>query len=305
MIMSEEALRVRRELQRQKRHRERSPVAGSPKKGTLTADQEQLIEILSEAYKKNIDPSFSPFTYYQTPVRLQVHSPPPHSPEEAYFPPLSPHTSQDPAERYPEEVLPDVFSFLPLFADVTTYTIQQVVKFAKDIPYFRTLPVDDQISLLKGATMEISEILFNMYFDLDSETWVCGSHTYAAENITMLGFKPIYLELVLKFHVSLRKLDLNDTEYILLQALLLFSPDDVTVTQREAVDQIQERIALTLKSYIDHRHPLPEGRFLYAKLLLLLTELRSLKVECTRQIHHMPNSQDLITMTPLLSEIIS
>lgn len=49
-------------------------------------------------------------------------------------------------------------------------------------------------------------------------------------------------------------------------------------------------------------HPRPFPRFLYAKLLLLLTELRSLKAELTRQILHI---QDLSSMTPLLSEIIS
>lgn len=46
----------------------------------------------------------------------------------------------------------------------------------------------------------------------------------------------------------------------------------------------------------------PPTRFLYAKLLLLLTELQTLKVENTRQILHI---QDLSSMTPLLSEIIS
>lgn len=46
----------------------------------------------------------------------------------------------------------------------------------------------------------------------------------------------------------------------------------------------------------------PPCRFLYAKLLLLVTELQTLKVENMRQILHI---QDLGTMTPLLSEIIS
>lgn len=46
-------------------------------------------------------------------------------------------------------------------------------------------------------------------------------------------------------------------------------------------------------------------RFLYAKLLLLLTELRTLKVENMRQILHIHRYQDLTSMTPLLTEIIS
>lgn len=48
--------------------------------------------------------------------------------------------------------------------------------------------------------------------------------------------------------------------------------------------------------------PVSPPRFLYAKLLLLLTELQTLKVENTRQILHVT---DLSAMTPLLSEIIS
>lgn len=48
--------------------------------------------------------------------------------------------------------------------------------------------------------------------------------------------------------------------------------------------------------------PCVPPRFLYAKLLLLLTEMQTLKAENTRQILHI---QDLSAMTPLLSEIIS
>lgn len=37
-----------------------------------------------------------------------------------------------------EDVLPDVFSMLPHFADLSTFMIQQVIKFAKEIPAFRS-----------------------------------------------------------------------------------------------------------------------------------------------------------------------
>nr|XP_020653074.1 nuclear receptor subfamily 1 group I member 3-like [Pogona vitticeps] len=298
MIMSKEALRMRRELRRQKQHREPSPAGDLPKPGSLTADQQELIEILSRAYKKNVDSSFSPLTSYQP---QEPQSPQSMAPRDVTSSPLP---SQDPTDGYPEEVLPDVFSVLPLFADLT-FMIQQVVQFAKAVPFFRALPVEDQISLLKGSAIEICGIQLNMAFDLENNVWVCGPHCYSVKHGTRAGFQQTHLELVQKFHVSLRKLNLHDTEYILLQALLLFSPDHVTVTQREAIDQIQERIALTLKSYIDHCHPPPEGRFLYAKLLLLLTELRTLKVEGTRQMLHIQDANGLGSKMPLLSEIIS
>uniref|UniRef100_A0A8D0FI67 Nuclear receptor subfamily 1 group I member 3 n=1 Tax=Strix occidentalis caurina TaxID=311401 RepID=A0A8D0FI67_STROC len=282
MIMSEEALRQRRALRGQRRLA-RGPPAG------LTAEQQELIDILIAAHQRTFDSSFSQFAHYWPAVRLYVPSPRAQSP---------PSLLDGPAE----DVLPDVFSMLPHFADLSTFMIQQVISFAKEIPAFRTLPIDDQISLLKGATLEICQIQFNTVFNAETKAWECGQHCYTIQDGALAGFQQIYLEPLLKFHISLKKLELHEAEYVLLQAMRLFSPDHAGVAQRDVIDQFQEKVALTLKSYIDHRHPLPGGRFLYAKLLLLLTELQTLKVENTRQILHI---QDLSSMTPLLSEIIS
>ncbi|NWU13511.1 NR1I3 protein, partial [Cephalopterus ornatus] len=228
----------------------------------------------------------------QPAVRLYIPSPPGPGAAEggSPMPPAPPE----------EDVLPDVFSMLPHFADLSTFMIQQVINFAKEIPVFRSLPIDAQISLLKGATLEICQIRFNTVFNAATKAWECGQHCYTIRDGALAGFQQVYLEPLLKFHESLRRLRLHEAEYALLQAMLLFSPDHADIAQRDLIDQFQEKVALTLKSYIDHRHP--EGRFLYAKLLLLLTELQTLKVENTRQILHI---QDLSAMTPLLSEIIS
>ncbi|XP_075593291.1 nuclear receptor subfamily 1 group I member 3 isoform X1 [Balearica regulorum gibbericeps] len=293
MIMSEEALRQRRALRGQRRLAREQP-------GGLTAEQQELISILIAAHQRTFDSSFSQFTHYRPAVRLYVPSPRSQSPPEPGVPALWPPSPQ--LDCLDEDVLPDVFSMLPHFADLSTFMIQQVINFAKEIPAFRTLPIDDQISLLKGATLEICQIQFNTVFNAETNAWECGQHCYTIQDGALAGFQQIYLEPLLKFHISLKKLQLHEAEYVLLQAMLLFSPDHAGITQRDFIDRFQEKVALTLKSYIDHRHPMPEGRFLYAKLLLLLTELQTLKVENTRQILHI---QDLSSMTPLLSEIIS
>ncbi|XP_015676977.2 nuclear receptor subfamily 1 group I member 3 [Protobothrops mucrosquamatus] len=248
--------------------------------------------------KDSISPGFS----LQPPVRLHVHNPDAQGSPESAFSSLYLLPSH---EDNSEEVLPDVFSLLPLFADLSTFMIQQVIQFAKAIPAFRNLPMDDQISLLKGATLEICQIQFNMVFNEETNAWKCGPHCYTIQDGALAGLQQVYLDTLLKFHTNLRKLRLHEAEYVLLQALVLFYPDHIEVTQREEIDRTQEKIALTLKKYIDRWHPWPEGRFLYAKLLLLLTELRSLKVENTRQIHHIDDRQNLSSMTPLLSEIIN
>ncbi|KAM9515116.1 LOW QUALITY PROTEIN: nuclear receptor subfamily 1 group I member 3 [Guaruba guarouba] len=283
MIMPEEALR--RPLRRQRRSALAAP--------GVSAEQQELIALLIAAHHHNFDSSFSQFTHYRPAVRLYIPSP--QSSPERGGPPAWP-------EGADEEVLPDVFSMLPHMADLSTFMIQQVINFAKEIPAFRSLPIDDQISLLKGSTLEICQIQFNTVFNAETNAWECGQHCYTIQDGALAGFQQIYLEPLLKFHISLKKLQLHEAEYVLLQAMLLFSPDHTSITQHDSIDQFQEKVALTLHSYIHHQHPMPEGRFLYAKLLLLLTELQTLKVENTRQILHI---QDLSSMTPLLSEIIS
>lgn len=286
--MSEEALRRRRELRGQRGQPGGQP--GGQQEG-LTAEQQELIALLMAAHRRTFDSSFSQFTHYWPAVRLFMPSPP--GSDVAAGVSLSPGS---------EDVLPDVFSMLPQFADLSTFMIQQVINFAKEIPVFRSLPLEAQISLLKGATLEICQVRFNTVFNADTKAWECGQRCYTIRDGALAGFQQVYLEPLLKFHESLRRLRLHEAEYALLQAMLLFSPDNADIAQRDVIDAFQEKVALTLKSYIDHQHPPPEGRFLYAKLLLLLTELKTLKVENTRQILHI---QDLSAMTPLLSEIIS
>ncbi|XP_052561447.1 nuclear receptor subfamily 1 group I member 3-like isoform X2 [Tympanuchus pallidicinctus] len=289
MIMSEEAVGRRRALRLQRR-------LARAQRGGLTEEQQELISILIAARKRTFDSSFSQFQHYRPAVRLcipDLHTQSPPGPSA----PLAPQLN-----CLDEDVLPDVFSVLLYIAHNCTFMIQQVIKFAKEIPAFRGLPIDDQISLLKGATLGICQIQSNTVFNEETNAWECGQHCFTIEDGALAGFQQIYLEPLLKFHVSLKKLRLHEAEYVLLLAMLLFSPDHASVTQRDFIDQLQEKVALTLKSYIDHQHPMPEGRFLYAKLLLLLTELQTLKVENTRQILHI---QQLSSMTPLLSEIVS
>ncbi|XP_064899152.1 nuclear receptor subfamily 1 group I member 3 isoform X2 [Columba livia] len=303
MIMSEEALRLRRALRGQRRREQPGEVTAEVTAEVtveVTAEQQELIAMLMAAHQRTFDPSFSQFTHYWPAVRLYVPSSQPQSPTQPGVPtewPLSPRVACP-----DEDVLPDVFSMLPHFADLSTFMIRQVINFAKEIPVFRGLPIEDQISLLKGSSLEISQIQFNTVFNTESKTWDCGPHCYTIKDAMLVGFEQHYLEAMLKFHISLKKLQLHEVEYVLVEAMLLFSPDHAGITQRDIVDQFQEKMALTLKSYMDQQHPMPEGRFVYAKLLLLLTELQTLKVDSLRQMLHIG---DLSSMTPLLSEIIS
>ncbi|NXG55967.1 NR1I2 protein, partial [Hemiprocne comata] len=152
MILSEEALRQRRALRGQQRLVREQP-------GGLSAEQQELINLLIAAHQRTFDSSFSQFAHYQVSgvpqpsrprgrpspaltawpqptVRLYVPSPRLQSPPKPGVPSarlLSPQP-----DCLDEDVLPDVFSMLPHFADLSTFMIQQVINFAKEIPAFRS-----------------------------------------------------------------------------------------------------------------------------------------------------------------------
>lgn len=144
----------------------------------------------------------------QPAVRLYVPTPRPQSPPQPAIPATWTPSLQ--LDCLDEDVLPDVFSMLPHFADLSTFMIQQVINFAKEIPAFRSvgrhlqetpaaapalmpplahpprsgrsLPIDDQISLLKGATLEICQIQFNTVFNTETNAWECGQHCYTIQD---------------------------------------------------------------------------------------------------------------------------
>uniref|UniRef100_A0A452GZK5 Nuclear receptor subfamily 1 group I member 3 n=1 Tax=Gopherus agassizii TaxID=38772 RepID=A0A452GZK5_9SAUR len=188
MIMSEEALQMRRVL-RKRKQQEREP-AGEP--AELTEEQEQLISILIEAHKRHFDSGFSQFVHCRPPVRLYIH----------------------------RDMLPDIFSMLPHFADLSTILIQQVIKFAKEIPAFRSPHL--------AASLLYPSALPCCIPPAPHPTQPCSAASiqHPAPSALPTGFQQIYLEPLLKFHISLRKLRLHEAEYVLLLAIALFSPGE-------------------------------------------------------------------------------
>ncbi|KAM9294613.1 nuclear receptor subfamily 1 group I member 3-like [Gastrophryne carolinensis] len=320
MILSEEALLARQEMRMRKKQELMRRTLRVAAIGSLTEEQKQLISIVTEA-RKHFDVKFEHFEchrngveieekkfaqdlmllYLQQPVVTSRWGSTPINSHNIFSVYSNPNLFTE--ELMEGEVTQENYRVLPHFADINTYQILQVIKFAKQIPDFRSLPMDDQISLLKGATTEITELQYNSVFNLDTYQWECGKIIFSIEDCAYTGYQRVCLEAFQKFHITLRKLNLHDAEYSLMQALALFSPDRTGIVEHKHIDTIQENIALTLKCYIDYHHPLPESRLLYAKLLSLMAEFRNLDAENTKQ---MIRIQTLTSdaMTPLMIEII-
>ncbi|XP_051003789.1 nuclear receptor subfamily 1 group I member 3 isoform X3 [Acomys russatus] len=268
MILSAEALALRRARQAQRRAQNASL--------QLSQEQKELIQTLLGAHTRHVGPMFDQLVQFKPPAYLFIHH--------RAFPPLVP-------------ALP----LLTHFADINTFMVQQIIKFTKELPLFRSLSMEDQISLLKGAAVEILHISLNTTFCLETQTFCCGPLCYKMEDAA-LGFRHEFLESIIRFHTTLKRLRLQESEYVLMVAMALFSPDRPGVTRRREIDELQEAVALILYNHILGQQPRFQRRFLYAKLLGLLAELRSINNAYSYEVQRI---QGLSAMMPLLGEICS
>ncbi|XP_064413218.1 nuclear receptor subfamily 1 group I member 2 [Latimeria chalumnae] len=324
LIMSDEAVEQRRALIKKKKLERRDPLLTAGK--VLTLEQESLIRELLQAHSKTFDVTFSSFKQFRPINRNSGTSMMRDRSQQFQYVSSSsdgccdddtfmhqtgmeswePQSHQTNHNRMAGDIadtenLP-VFSMLPHVADLSTYMIGGTINFAKVLHCFRELAIEDQIALLKGASFEICQIRFNMVFNQQTGLWECGQLIYNIKDAAYAGFQHHLLEPLLRFHYILRKLELHIEEYVLMQAISLFSPDRPGVKQHHVIDVIQEKIAVTLKTYIDTRRP-SRNKLLFPKIMAILTELRSLNEEYAKQILQIQNIQPDIT--PLMMEVFS
>ncbi|XP_013882593.1 nuclear receptor subfamily 1 group I member 2 isoform X2 [Austrofundulus limnaeus] len=319
MVMSEEDVLKRRiRIKKRKMHKEVAQ---------LSSQQEKIIQELLSNHRSTFDSAFSRFTGFR-PMDREVLTEPEHSrsdPQPSC--PTKTCASHDPAssshvcsvassssacfsgsaakqEACRSDRNPSIYTALPHMADLTTYMIHDIIRFSKSLQNFRSLTIEDQISLLKGATFEIMQIRFNMVFNVATSNWDCGHISYCIHDAVRAGFQPLLLDPMFKFHHALRKLDLQEEEYALIQAMSLFSPDRPGVKQHGAIDRVHEDLALTLKAWIDCKRTGAKKHLLYPKVISCLTELRTMTEEYSKQVLQIQDVQP-DTIHPLIMEVVS
>ncbi|XP_072541594.1 nuclear receptor subfamily 1 group I member 2 isoform X2 [Salminus brasiliensis] len=316
LIMSDEAVEKRRMLIRRKRMAE-EPVV-------LTEQQDVMIQELLEAHRKTFDKTFSDFCQFRPlnrdqnpmaeyslkPAKSQhcpdlvgaggvlgpVESSLPHGSSSSSFCNIQDANNSNTKGKI-------MFTTLPHITDLSTYMIQNVINYAKVLKSFRALTIEDQISLLKGATFEMVQMRFNMTFNENTGIWECGSLLYCMDDAMRAGFQRHLLDPLMKFHYTLRRLHLDEMEYVLMQTISLFSPDRPGVTQHSVIDKNQEMLACTLKTYIESKRSGPEKYLLFPKIMACLTEMRTMNEEYTKQLHQIQDIQPEVS--PLMLEIVS
>ncbi|XP_069748422.1 vitamin D3 receptor-like isoform X2 [Narcine bancroftii] len=332
-ILTDEEVQRKKEMILKRKEEEAIKEARKPK---LSDDQEKLIALLVDAHHKTYDTSYLDFGQFRPPVR----GPPGTTTSQAFavdlpqsfcsadsFSPFNSSSSsdcgismdtcvsqittshifgihQDDSQNSKDGV---GLTMLPHLADLVSYSIQKVIGFAKAIPGFRDLSVDDQIYLLKSSAMEIIMLRSNQSFTMEDMTWDCGNDfKYSLNDVTKAGHSLELLEPLVKFQVGLKNLKMHEEEHVLLMAICLLSPDRPGLQDHTQVEHIQDRLSETLQAYIRIKHPAPSNRLLYPKMIQKLADLRSLSEEHAKQYKCLSfNPVHTMQLTPLLLEVFS
>ncbi|KAJ3601466.1 hypothetical protein NHX12_032434 [Muraenolepis orangiensis] len=165
----------------------------------------------------------------------------------------------DPSKS-PQEIWEDFsLSFTP--------AVREVVEFAKHVPGFNTLSQNDQVLMVRFASM------FNV--KEQTVTFISGA-TYGLEDLRAMGMGEL-LGAMFDFSHKLASLELSPEELGLFTAVVLVSADRSGIEKVTSVEQLQESLIRALRSLVskspDHHHG-DSTRF--TKLLLKLSDLRIL-----------------------------
>ncbi|CAG2233551.1 NR1A2 [Mytilus edulis] len=174
-------------------------------------------------------------------------------------------------------------------AEAMTPSIVKVVEFAKGVPGFIQLYVDDQILLLKSCCLEVMCLRAACRYDAEKETLLMHNGMLINKSQIKSEGLGVLVEPIFEFAVGLSKLQLDKTELSLLSAVLLMQSDRSGLKEPEAVEKLQDEILGAFKRYVAEKRPHQPVH--WAKILMKVTDLRTIstrhaeRVLCIRLDH--------------------
>ncbi|KTG01848.1 hypothetical protein cypCar_00012660 [Cyprinus carpio] len=161
-------------------------------------------------------------------------------------------------------------------ADKQLFTL---VEWAKRIPNFSDLPLDDQVILLRAGWNEllIASFSHRSVTVKDGILLATGLHVHRS-SAHSAGVGSIFDRVLTELVSKMKDMQMDKTELGCLRAIVLFNPDAKGLSNPSEVEALREKVYASLEAYTKHNYPDQPGRF--AKLLLRLPALRSIGLKC-------------------------
>lgn len=188
-------------------------------------------------------------------------------------------------------------------ANIAEISVRRVIDMAKKVTAFKSLPQSDQISLLKGGSIELLILRSVITFDRDKQHFLdpCDREETSALNMEQLKqVEGGLFDEHMKFVWSTIEIGADQTSLILLLIISLFSPDRHNLTNKEQICREQEKYSQLLLKYLSTVYPPDAAQKLFPRLLMKLTDIRNLNREHS-QVLLKVNPEELL---PLMQEVL-
>ncbi|KAK6174040.1 hypothetical protein SNE40_017387 [Patella caerulea] len=160
--------------------------------------------------------------------------------------------------------------------------LKYIIEWAKKVPGFQELSMEDQMCLLKSSFMELN-VLRLAYRSMN-----LGNCIKFAEGVVIpidvaqgMGWGKELINATMEFTGRLQELKIDRTEFCIINAIVLTFPDAVGIQDKFSVLGLQTKILDTLRRYTLHNYPNETRR--YGKTLLRLPSLRTVSAKAAEK----------------------
>ncbi|XP_061119204.1 retinoic acid receptor RXR-alpha-A isoform X3 [Conger conger] len=143
-------------------------------------------------------------------------------------------------------------------ADKQLFTL---VEWAKRIPHFSELPLDDQVILLRAGWNEllIASFSHRSITVKDGILLATGLHVHR-NSAHSAGVGAIFDRVLTELVSKMRDMQMDKTELGCLRAIVLFNPDSKGLSNPGEVEALREKVYASLEAYCKHKYPDQPGR---------------------------------------------
>lgn len=184
----------------------------------------------------------------------------------------------------------------------TVETVRELTEFAKCIPGFVDLYLNDQVTLLKYGVHEAIFAMLPSLMNKDGLLVANGKGFVTREFLRSLR-KPFsdIMEPKFEFAVKFNALELDDSDLALFVAAIILCGDRPGLMNVKQVEQSQDNILQALDLHLQANHS--DSVYLFPKLLQKMADLRQLVTENVHLVQKIKKTESETSLHPLLQEI--
>jgi len=151
--------------------------------------------------------------------------------------------------------------------------LRYIIDWAKKVPGFSELTLADQMALLKSSFMELN-VLRLSYRSMHLENKIKFSDNLILPHdfVDTMGWGKELADSTIDFTSRLKDINIDLTEFSILNAILLYFPDAHNLAKKTSVSELQSQCLDCLRRHITHQYPNDNKRL--GRILLRLPALR-------------------------------